>query len=403
MPSPEPCHSEWPELLPGAIWARAAAKSHFRVGGPKAIRVWFDVHGFCYHRGPCTWGLVSHLRPCWCPCSATGVILVWVACAATVAIVMSKPTLHPRVMSGAIIPLQLGSVLTSVAQDTTETTVLKPRANLSQSCLSPALPLTGYCNPKAELLVHGRAWLHIQERWPHPSTPQSHLSWPRWHRCSAGSSLHLRRTAPVGLTRALDWPTPASTPSMTWWTVCEGTGYAEPWLQDFHDQGNGGISGSFDEGPVLMMYQREILSQANNLSQQTFKVKWNRQKAILQDAPQAPNATKTNEKVLKRWERWRKEVGLLSKIVLKFPFGRHYSGEEQTPRDWEINGTGLHDVKFPKNQWENYVKKKKTLTVILRNIAFKCIWYVHYIWMNNENLTVCVYIFTYFNYFYSYL
>lgn len=83
--------------------------------------------------------------------------MVWVACAATVAIVMSKPTLHPRVMSGAIIPLQLGSVLTSVAQDTTETTVLKPRANLSQSCLSPALPLTGYCNPKAELLVHGRA------------------------------------------------------------------------------------------------------------------------------------------------------------------------------------------------------------------------------------------------------
>lgn len=82
------------------------------------------------------------------------------------------------------------------------------------------------------------------------------------------------------------------------------------------------------------------------------------QKAILQETPQAPNATKMNAKVLKRWERWRKEVGLLSKMVLKFPFGRRYSGEEQTSRDWEINGTGLHDVKFPNNQWENYVKKK---------------------------------------------
>lgn len=92
----------------------------------------------CYHRGPCTWGLVSHLRPCWCPCSATRVILVCISRAASVAIVMSKPTLHPRVMSGTIILRQLGSVLTSFAQDTTETTVLKPRANLSQSCPSLA-------------------------------------------------------------------------------------------------------------------------------------------------------------------------------------------------------------------------------------------------------------------------
>lgn len=154
---------------------------------------------------------------------------------------MSKPTLHPRGMSGAIIPLQLESVLTSVAQDTTGTTVLKPRANLSQSCLSPVLPLTGYCNPKAELLLHGRAWFHIQERWPHPSTPKSHLSWPRWHRCrSAGSSPHLRRTAPVGLTRALDWPTPASTPSMTWWSVwrdwiCGTMAPGFPWPRQWRD------------------------------------------------------------------------------------------------------------------------------------------------------------------------
>lgn len=96
--------------------------------------------------------------------SATGVILVWVACAATVAMVMSKPKLHPRVMSGSMILLQLGSVLTSVAHNTTGTTVLKPRANLSQPCLSPALPLTGYCHPKAGLALHGRAWLHTQER-----------------------------------------------------------------------------------------------------------------------------------------------------------------------------------------------------------------------------------------------
>lgn len=79
-------------------------------------------------------------------------------------------------------------------------------------------------------------------------------------------------------------------------------------------------------------------------------MKWNRQKGILQDTPQAPNATKMNEKVLERWERWRKEIGLLSKIVLNFPFAEHNSSEEQTWRDWEINGIGLHDIKFPKNK-----------------------------------------------------
>lgn len=181
--------------------------------------------------------------------SATGVILVWVACAATVAMLMPKPKLHPRVMSGSMILLQLGSVLTSVAQDTTGTTVLKPRANLSQLCLSPSLSLTGNCNQKLGwLALHGRAWLHTQERWHHPSSPQSHLSWPD------GTGVEVLVPAPTWVGQ-LQW---------------DWQGF---WVHPIHDlmdsvkrlvtwhQGsrismthsNGGILGSFNEGSVLMM------------------------------------------------------------------------------------------------------------------------------------------------------
>lgn len=44
--------------------------------------------------------------------AVTGVILIWVACATTRAIVMSRPELLPRVMFGSVV-LQLGSVMMS--------------------------------------------------------------------------------------------------------------------------------------------------------------------------------------------------------------------------------------------------------------------------------------------------
>lgn len=49
------------------------------------------------------WGLVRHLRPCWCPRA----MLIWVTCTATRDMVM----LVPRPMSGSVVQLWLGSVL----------------------------------------------------------------------------------------------------------------------------------------------------------------------------------------------------------------------------------------------------------------------------------------------------
>lgn len=180
--------------------------------------------------------------------SASGVILVWVACAATVAMVMSKPKLHPRVMSGSMILLQLGSVLTSIAQDNTGTTVLKPRANLSQPCLLPALPLTGYCNPKAGLALHRRAWLHTQERWPHPSSPQSHLSWPD------GTGVEVLVPAPTWVGQLQwDWQGLWVHPIHDLMECVKGLDMWHHGSRTSMTHGNGGISGSFDEAPVLMM------------------------------------------------------------------------------------------------------------------------------------------------------
>lgn len=55
------------------------------------------------------WFLTCHLRPCWC--SKT--------CAATRAIMMSRPKLQPKTMFESIVLLQLGSVLVSMACATT--------------------------------------------------------------------------------------------------------------------------------------------------------------------------------------------------------------------------------------------------------------------------------------------
>lgn len=94
--------------------------------------------------------------------------------------------------------------------------------------------------------------------------------------------------------------------------------------------------------------------------------------------------TKTNEEAMERKERQRSSVFLLIWLGFVFAFacfnilsyifkcfilyfyhfffsfskeGWIYEGEEQLLRDWEVNGTGVNGVKFPKNQQKKILKR----------------------------------------------
>lgn len=112
-----------------------------------------DIHGPCCHqrahRNPGS-GLQPVVILVSADCVAAAAMLVWVACAATEALMLSSHRLLPRAMSGSMTKLQLRSVLMSEARVTSGSH--RNHAKVAPSYTNPgtlSLALSGHCSKRS--------------------------------------------------------------------------------------------------------------------------------------------------------------------------------------------------------------------------------------------------------------
>lgn len=188
------------------------------------------------------------------------------------------------------------------------------------------------------------------------------VGWFLWHGLRRADSIpHLKGDISRGqdwpnqlpsrpLSRALSWPTTTSTQSVNYWNTQRDRYYriiatGSPQLRKTAGCPRGVL--------VRVQYGWGTKSQrpwtrSTTPYREQLLIKLFGQKQYTAWHTAAPRATKMNEWVMKKWERWRSEMFYSffnSYFYFLFSLGEVLQGW----RDWEMSGIRIRDVKFPKN------------------------------------------------------